>query len=567
MIGKGFTESKTKKMMDRIRKVVGISVILVLLALLLGTMTSQNAVQADGTTFTVNSTADPGDGVCDGTECTLREVINAANASPGTDICCGDIEFSLNKAPKPTPTPTPTSMPKQSPPVPPECCWCIYDVDWWASPNEPPADLTSQEYFAIHTEEWLEAGHTEEFGDPIGTHVIPDPSFHQETALYGGPEDNGYPEAEWDLLDYPGAGRINEILGHIWLTGVGYWNSSFTLLNWKARFDWTTALGPLSIWAVTLEITATSGNAGWPFAVGNSWVSVDMSMVTPSPSTSYHKVVGEEVLPGPATSAAPGGVGDLECYKVETYSWDDANANGVPDPEELTLSGTKWYHNDYGCPIKSNAVPGALYDGWETQDLIWYCTNPPFPPDTNGVVSGTMMAASGEGSGEFPPGFIPCDEFGLGEWVWVWGYGFEHCKWYRIWIQPYAEDPCNVVEGQVLLLDQCPPGFPPDGIPIEVETGGDGTFGPIPIWQVPEDTTLICTLWEIVADKMNVEPGDDYDEGMYNADEDGLDAVACEGWGFHIFPEVLTIILLSLGLACIGGYWVVRRRKGPETNA
>src|SRR2546422_7848022 len=36
-------------------------------------------------TFTVNSTADPGTGVCDDLECTLREAITAANAHAGTD--------------------------------------------------------------------------------------------------------------------------------------------------------------------------------------------------------------------------------------------------------------------------------------------------------------------------------------------------------------------------------------------------------------------------------------------------------------------------------------------------
>ena len=35
--------------------------------------------------FTVNSTADPGDGICGASECTLREAISAANAAPGTD--------------------------------------------------------------------------------------------------------------------------------------------------------------------------------------------------------------------------------------------------------------------------------------------------------------------------------------------------------------------------------------------------------------------------------------------------------------------------------------------------
>src|SRR5688572_13608796 len=44
-----------------------------------------------GLTFTVNSTADPGTGTCDATECTLREAMNAANAAPGSDT----IDFNI----------------------------------------------------------------------------------------------------------------------------------------------------------------------------------------------------------------------------------------------------------------------------------------------------------------------------------------------------------------------------------------------------------------------------------------------------------------------------------------
>lgn len=50
-------------------------------------------VQA-ATTFTVNSTADPGDGVCDATQCTLREAITAANATPGLDTIAFNIPGS-----------------------------------------------------------------------------------------------------------------------------------------------------------------------------------------------------------------------------------------------------------------------------------------------------------------------------------------------------------------------------------------------------------------------------------------------------------------------------------------
>ena len=47
-----------------------------------------NNEQVLAATLTVNSTADPGDGICDSTECTLREAI--ASAAPGAVI-----DFSL----------------------------------------------------------------------------------------------------------------------------------------------------------------------------------------------------------------------------------------------------------------------------------------------------------------------------------------------------------------------------------------------------------------------------------------------------------------------------------------
>jgi len=47
--------------------------------------------EASPATYTVNSTGDPGDGTCDGTECTLREAIAAANANAGTDTVDFDI--------------------------------------------------------------------------------------------------------------------------------------------------------------------------------------------------------------------------------------------------------------------------------------------------------------------------------------------------------------------------------------------------------------------------------------------------------------------------------------------
>ena len=62
--------------------VFGLATTFVLLSVLQATTRSAQAVP---TTFTVNSKADPGNGVCNATQCTLREAIVAANANPGAD--------------------------------------------------------------------------------------------------------------------------------------------------------------------------------------------------------------------------------------------------------------------------------------------------------------------------------------------------------------------------------------------------------------------------------------------------------------------------------------------------
>ncbi|MGB5933399.1 MAG: CSLREA domain-containing protein [Anaerolineae bacterium] len=56
------------------------------LVLLLCLLAALGTATGSPDTFIVNSTADPGDGTCDATECTLREAIDAANAIPGSDI-------------------------------------------------------------------------------------------------------------------------------------------------------------------------------------------------------------------------------------------------------------------------------------------------------------------------------------------------------------------------------------------------------------------------------------------------------------------------------------------------
>ncbi|MGH3584499.1 MAG: CSLREA domain-containing protein, partial [Mycobacterium sp.] len=63
---------------------------IVFLALLVATAPAAAAI------FTVNSTADTDDGVCNAANCTLREAINAANAAAGTDT----IRFSIGSGAK-----------------------------------------------------------------------------------------------------------------------------------------------------------------------------------------------------------------------------------------------------------------------------------------------------------------------------------------------------------------------------------------------------------------------------------------------------------------------------------
>jgi len=49
-------------------------------------LTAALVASAVANTFTVNNPVDPGNGICDAFGCTLREAIDAANASPGADI-------------------------------------------------------------------------------------------------------------------------------------------------------------------------------------------------------------------------------------------------------------------------------------------------------------------------------------------------------------------------------------------------------------------------------------------------------------------------------------------------
>ncbi len=83
--------------MKKITRLIRLSVGLLALSQLLtlaGGVSAVGYTSVVSTTFTVNSTADPGAGVCDVAECTLREAINAANATGGTDTIAFNIPGS-----------------------------------------------------------------------------------------------------------------------------------------------------------------------------------------------------------------------------------------------------------------------------------------------------------------------------------------------------------------------------------------------------------------------------------------------------------------------------------------
>ena len=268
---------------------------------------------------------------------------------------------------------------------PEPCCWCIYHSQWWEGLEEPEwgVDLPdNQEYLAWHCTGYLPAGHTEVVDlmyDPwTWSVVIPVPTFHQELTFYGGPEDNGYAEGEWELL--PSAKRYNPDLMDVDAYTMEYWIDKANRINWKTRYLIHYLLGDLDIYSWTMNVIPMAGpNAGWPYAVGNGWSTVIMSAIT-APTVYFATVTAEEMIDcewSGTPDIFPGGV---MAYKIENNIWVDANENNIPEPGELTPSGASWATNQHPCPVYVETKPGQLYEGWENRCLIWICQDPPFPP-------------------------------------------------------------------------------------------------------------------------------------------------------------------------------------------
>ena len=169
------------------------------------------------------------------------------------------------------------------------------------------------------------------------------------------------------------------------------------------------------------------------------------------------------------------------------------------------------------------------------------------PPERTDIRNGQVTV---EGDCLYPTvDTHPDDEIALGENVTIIGSGFAGNTTYDVWIVPYA--PGSVVaEGDALA----PLGGP--GLVSPVGSDGSGSIAAI-VWSVPNNPALVGNYYEIVVDD-----GD----GVYNACNDALDAVGLADFGFHIYPEALTITLFSMGIVGLGGFYALRRRRGSEIS-
>ena len=158
------------------------------------------------------------------------------------------------------------------------------------------------------------------------------------------------------------------------------------------------------------------------------------------------------------------------------------------------------------------------------------------------VVGMTGVAnAAGPSVESYNSGGVQTDEFAPGDDLYIRGSGFEAGKTYNVFVVPYTDG--VHVDDDDDLFDLGGPGLVDD-----VTTDAAGEITLTKVWTVAGTP---CTYYEIVVNYA----GRTYDEGT-----DALDAVALGDAGFHIYPELPTIALLSLGLIGVASYIGLRRR-------
>ncbi|MDY6833208.1 MAG: hypothetical protein SVY53_00180 [Chloroflexota bacterium] len=149
--------------------------------------------------------------------------------------------------------------------------------------------------------------------------------------------------------------------------------------------------------------------------------------------------------------------------------------------------------------------------------------------------------------------FKPMDFGGPNE-VYIQADGLSNNAKYDVWIVEYKE---GVVACPWQLLDKLGGvGF----TGVVVETDGSGTIknAPVLVWTVPNGTGYVGNYYEIVLDK-HPTSSSVQGNGIFDEDDDVLDAIDISEPGFKVMPELPTVLLLGLGLVGVGTYFGIRR--------
>ena len=236
------------------------------------------------------------------------------------------------------------------------------------------------------------------------------------------------------------------------------------------------------------------------------------------------------------------------------HSFSEAGYHGVELDSPLAVTSSndiiavvKFTNSSYNWPVAADkngtTETGRTYmssDGSSWDDLG---THPTSPSDIAIRLRTTTPATiiSCNSSGTEINQFIPGGE------VYVKGSGLKASTQYKVWIQ---DDP---VKGEDMLAS----GEDPSGSQQIVTTDASGNFGPTLIWSIPSSATITHHSYDIVVDKQT--EGSNTDK--LNFASDGIDSTTVVGFNAPV-PELPSMILMSTGLAMLGGYvWFRRRSK------
>ena len=139
------------------------------------------------------------------------------------------------------------------------------------------------------------------------------------------------------------------------------------------------------------------------------------------------------------------------------------------------------------------------------------------------------------------------NQFVPGQSVYISGSGLEASTDYKIWIQDNL-----VTEWELLETGEDPSAVKG----VLVTTDVNGNFGPTGIWDISPDATIDYHEYDIVVDKQD----DGTNTGTFNSSSDGIDSINAVGFTAPV-PELPAIVLLSLGLVVMAGFFLRSRMR------